>query len=52
MSFSGAVRIDSRTKNLVKRLKPGEIAIIMHEDLDMVAAENLVVCKPRAWASE
>ncbi|MFA6448465.1 MAG: putative cytokinetic ring protein SteA [bacterium] len=48
MSFSGTARIDSRTKNLVKRLKPGEIAIIMHEDLDMVAAENLVVCKPRA----
>jgi len=48
MTISGTARIDARTKNLVKRLKPGEIAVIMHEDLDMVAAENLVVCKPRA----
>jgi uncharacterized membrane-anchored protein len=48
MNASGVVRIDARTKNLVKRLKPGEIAVICHEDLDMVAAENLVSCKPRA----
>ncbi len=48
MNISGTVRIDRRTKDLVKRLKPGEIAVILHEDLDMVAAENLVTCKPRA----
>ncbi|HPI75213.1 MAG TPA: putative cytokinetic ring protein SteA [bacterium] len=48
MIFSGIAKIDRRTKNLVKRLKPGDIAVIMHEDLDMVAAENLVACKPRA----
>lgn len=48
MNISGIVRIDTRTKNLVRRLKPGEIAVILHEDLDMVAAENLVACKPRA----
>ncbi len=48
MNISGVARIDARTKNLVKRLKQGEIAVILHEDLDMVAAENLVTCKPRA----
>ena len=31
---SGAVRVDKRTKNLTKRLRPGEIAVIDHIDLD------------------
>jgi uncharacterized membrane-anchored protein len=35
-------RLDRRTKNLTKRLKPGEIAIIHHSDLDRVSAEALV----------
>jgi len=33
---------DRRTKNLVKRLKPGQIAVIYHEDVDKVSAEALV----------
>jgi uncharacterized membrane-anchored protein len=41
---SGVVRVDRRTKNLTKRLKPGEIAIIDHVDLDRVSAEALVAC--------
>ncbi|WP_235001787.1 putative cytokinetic ring protein SteA [Arcanobacterium ihumii] len=41
-------RVDSRTKNLTKRLQSGEIAIIDHEDLDRVSAEALVECKPMA----
>jgi uncharacterized membrane-anchored protein len=40
--ISGAARIDRRTKNLVKRLRPGEIAVIDHADLDRIAAEDLV----------
>ena len=36
------VRVDRRTKDLVKRLQPGEIAVIDHADLDRVAAEGLV----------
>jgi uncharacterized membrane-anchored protein len=40
--LSGPARIDRRTKNLVKRLRPGEIAIIDHADLDRIAAEDLV----------
>ena len=41
---SGVVRVDDRTKNLTKRLRPGEIAIIDHVDLDRVSAEALVAC--------
>ncbi|GAA3146394.1 putative membrane-anchored protein [Kribbella aluminosa] len=42
---TGVVRLDRRTKNLTKRLKPGEIAVIDHVDLDRVSAEALVDCK-------
>jgi len=38
---SGVTRTDHRTKDLVKRLKVGEVAIIDHKDLDRVAAETL-----------
>lgn len=44
----GIARIDIRTKNLVKRLQPNEIAIINHEDLDEVCAEALVEAKVKA----
>src|SRR5690554_6277367 len=47
-SESGAttVRVDRRTKNLTKRLQPGEIAVIDHEDIDRVSADALVSCRP------
>lgn len=35
-------RVDRRTKDLAKRLLPGEFAVIDHEDLDTVAAESLL----------
>jgi uncharacterized membrane-anchored protein len=35
-------RADRRTKDLVKRLEPGEIAVINHLDVDLVAADALV----------
>src|SRR4051812_39863971 len=41
-TISGAVRLDRRTKRLVGRLRPGEIAVIDHVDLDRVAADSLV----------
>src|SRR5690606_30748399 len=41
---TGVVRLDHRTKDLTKRLKPGEIAVIDHMDLDRVSAEALVAC--------
>ena len=37
----GAARLDRRTKNLVKRLRPGDVAVIDHADLDRIAAEDL-----------
>lgn len=45
---TGVVRLDRRTKNLTKRLKPGEVAVIDHVDLDRVSAEALVNCKVSA----
>lgn len=41
-SASGIARVDARTKRLLSRLHPGEIAIIDHEDLDRVSAEGLI----------
>jgi uncharacterized membrane-anchored protein len=46
--IAGVVRLDRRTKNLTKRLKPGEIAVIDHVDLDRVSAEALVDCRAAA----
>lgn len=44
----GVVRVDARTKKLAKRLRAGEFAVIDHSDLDRVAAESLVECRPAA----
>ena len=44
----GVARLDKRTKDLTKRLKPGEVAVIDHLDIDRVAAEGLVACEPSA----
>jgi uncharacterized membrane-anchored protein len=41
-TVTGTARIDRRTKDLVKRLQPGDIAVINHRDLDRVAADGLV----------
>ncbi len=41
-AVTGRARLDRRTKDLVRRLRPGEIAVIDHPDLDRVAAEALV----------
>ncbi len=41
-ALEGKVRVDRRTKDLLTRLQPGEIAVIDHRDIDRVAAEGLV----------
>ncbi len=41
-AVGGVVRLDRRTKNLTKRLRPGDIALIDHLDIDRVSAEALV----------
>jgi uncharacterized membrane-anchored protein len=38
----GVARVDAQTRDLAKRLRPGEIAVIDHLDLDKVTAEALV----------
>ena len=47
-TIRGVIRYDRRTKRLVGRLQPGEIALIDHQDLDRVAAEGLVERKVKA----
>ncbi|ACL69417.1 putative cytokinetic ring protein SteA [Halothermothrix orenii] len=46
--IKGKVVIDKRTKDLVKRIKPDEIAVINHRDLDRVAGQSLVESKVKA----
>jgi uncharacterized membrane-anchored protein len=41
---AGIARLGKRTKHLVKRLRPGDVAIVDHRDLDRVSAEDLVAC--------
>jgi uncharacterized membrane-anchored protein len=40
--IAAPARIDRRTKNLIRRVRPGEIAVIDHVDVDRVAAEGLI----------
>jgi uncharacterized membrane-anchored protein len=42
MRISGKARVDRRTKHLLHRIAPGEIAVISHTDLDAPCAAALV----------
>jgi uncharacterized membrane-anchored protein len=44
----GAVRLGRRTKDLVKRLAPGDVAVIDHLNIDRIAAEELISTGVRA----
>ena len=44
----GRARLGRRTKELVKRLGPEDVAIIDHADIDRVAAEDLIASGVRA----
>ncbi len=44
----GPARVGTRTKDLTKRLRPGDVAVIDHVDIDRVAAEALVAAAPAA----
>ena len=46
--LQGPVKAGKRTKILVERLEPGDIALIDHRDLDELAAQSLVAQKVRA----
>jgi uncharacterized membrane-anchored protein len=43
-TIAGPARLGKRTKHLVKRLRPGEVAVIDHKDLDRVSGEDLIAC--------
>ena len=47
-SIRGTARLGRRTKDLVKRLGPGDVAVIDHLNLDRIAAEELAACGARA----
>lgn len=40
--IEGTARLGERTKHLVKRLRPGDVAVIDHVDVDRIAAEELI----------
>ena len=42
VEFTGRARLGRRTKNLVGRLGPADVAIIDHQDIDRVSAEELL----------
>ncbi len=41
-AVEGTVRLGRRTKHLVKRLAPGDVAVIDHVNIDRIAAEELI----------
>jgi uncharacterized membrane-anchored protein len=40
--LEGPARLGERTKHLVKRLRPGDVAVIDHLNIDRIAAEELI----------
>jgi uncharacterized membrane-anchored protein len=40
--IAGPARLGERTKHLVKRLRPGDVAVIDHRNIDRIAAEELI----------
>src|SRR5512146_561932 len=42
IEFTGHARLDRRTKSLTRRLGPDDVAIIDHQDIDRVSAEELL----------
>ncbi|MEV0647464.1 putative cytokinetic ring protein SteA [Phytomonospora sp. NPDC050363] len=47
-TIAGPARLDRRTKRLTGRLRPGDIAVIDHLDIDRVAADALVATEVAA----
>jgi uncharacterized membrane-anchored protein len=47
-AIHGSAKLGRRTKHLVKRLGPGDIAVIDHLNIDRIAAEELIATGARA----
>ena len=41
-AIHGTARLGRKTKHLVKRLRPGDVAVIDHTNIDRIAAEELI----------
>jgi uncharacterized membrane-anchored protein len=47
-AIHGTARLGRRTKDLVKRLGPGDVAVVDHLNIDRIAAEELIATGVRA----
>jgi uncharacterized membrane-anchored protein len=47
-AIEGTARLGRRTKELVKRLDPGDVAVVDHRNVDRIAAEELIASGVRA----
>jgi uncharacterized membrane-anchored protein len=47
-AIAGTARLGRRTKHLVKRLGPGDVAVVDHLNIDRIAAEELIATGVRA----
>jgi uncharacterized membrane-anchored protein len=47
-AIEGTARLGRRTKHLVKRLRPGDVAVVDHVNVDRIAAEELIETGVRA----
>ena len=47
-AVEGVARLGRRTKDLVKRLAPGDVAVVDHLNIDRIAAEELIAAGVRA----
>lgn len=43
----GSAKADRKTKNLISRLEPGDVAVIAHSDIDEVSGRALVGARPK-----
>jgi uncharacterized membrane-anchored protein len=48
VTIVGTARLGKKTKDLVQRLGPSDIAVIDHEDIDRISADGLVSCGVKA----
>jgi len=47
-TVTGPARLGRRTKDLAKRLRPGDVAVVDHVNVDRIAAEELIASGVRA----
>ncbi len=47
-AVEGTARLGRRTKDLVRRLRPGDVAVVDHLNIDRIAAEELIATGVRA----